>query len=84
MIHKIAGVENRGTRDCPFGFIYIARGKELDGRIGFGAHRENRDPLAVWACRETPDNLHPLTIEAAREALRSAFPHLVKPEAKEG
>jgi hypothetical protein len=79
MIHKIAGIDNRGSKDCPFGFVYIASGKEVTGRIGFGSHAENKDPLALWACRETPGNLHPLTIDRARDALRSAFPHLVKP-----
>lgn len=80
MAYKIVGIDNRGSKDCPFGFIYIAKGKELAGRIGFGSHRDNPDPLAIWPCHETPDNIGPIDVDRARGALAQAFPHLAKKE----
>lgn len=80
MAYKVAGIDNRGSTDCPFGFVYLASGQHLAGRIGFGSHREDSDPLAVWPCHETPDNITPLAIIRVREALAQAFPHLAKVE----
>lgn len=69
---RVVSVNNRGTKDCPFGFVYFAN----ETRIGFGAHRDNSDPLAIWACHQTPDDLPPYAAENARSALRDHFPHL--------
>ena len=76
MKYKVAYIDNRGTNEQPFGFVYLVRGEELAGRIGYGAHRDNPDPLAVWACRETPHDVNALAVDAARGALAKAFPHL--------
>lgn len=80
MAYKVTGIDNRGTKGCPFGFVYIANGKHDYARIGFGSHRDNPDPLALWACHETPDNIDPITIDRAKMALAEAFPHLAKKE----
>lgn len=76
MAYKIVGIDNRGSKDQPFGFIYIARGKHFEGRLGFGSHRDNPHPLAIWACRETPCDINALDVDRARDALDRAFPHL--------
>ena len=80
MAYKIAGIDNRGTKDCPFGFVYLAKGKEVMGRLGFGSHAEDKNPLAIWPCNQTPHDLNWLTAARAREALAQAFPHLAKTE----
>lgn len=77
MRYHIAGMDNRGTDRHPFGKIYLATkpGGEVVGNIGYGAHRENSDPYAVWPTRETPTlgRDHSL-VDRAQAMLRKAFP----------
>jgi hypothetical protein len=68
------GIDNRGTRDSPFGFVYLALPKSVEeaGHVGYGGNRNNPDPLATWACRDTPG-------DAERQTwayLGKQFPHL--------
>lgn len=81
MAYKVLGIDNRGHEDHPFGFVYLAKGKHIAGRIGYGAHSENKNPLAIWPCHETPDNINVMDVERVRLALAERFPHLAKQEA---
>ncbi len=72
-------LDNRGTADQPFGFVYLSTSSKEDtgaGRIGYGANRENPHPLALWPCRETPDSLDSIAIERVRTLLHETFPNL--------
>lgn len=77
MAYKIVGINNRGSGDRPYGFIYLAKGKREAGRVGFGAHRENPNSLAIWPCHETPDDINTVDVLRMRAALAEAFPRLV-------
>jgi hypothetical protein len=75
------GLDNRGTAQEPFGFVYLGTSisqQDDVGRVGFGSTRDNPDPLAIWPTRDTPDNISPLAIDRIRQFLASRFPHLVK------
>lgn len=76
MSYKVAAINNRGTDQVPFGFIYLMKGKHEAGRVGFGAHKDDPNPLAIWPCKETPDDINRLDAERMREALAKTFPHL--------
>jgi hypothetical protein len=72
--------DNRLTDAAPTGFVYLARTRQdaVCGRIGYGPHRDDPRPLAIWACRETPDDFRIDSFERVLTYLKRAFPHLRK------
>lgn len=59
----------------PFGFIYLvdAQGRQM-GRMGFGAHRENKLVLAVWPTRLTPKDLSEANMQRIQHVIDLKFP----------
>jgi hypothetical protein len=76
---KVTGIDNRGTAETPFGFVNLSDGT----RVGFGSHRDDPNPLAIWWCRDTAQDIHPLTVESVRIALARKFPTLAAMDVKE-
>lgn len=77
MRYYIVGCDNRGTDVCPFGRIYLATTKngESVGSIGYGAHRDDPDPYAVWPMRDTPQyGRDPDLLDRAKAYLKKTFP----------
>jgi len=76
-MYKPTKIDNRGTSDQPFGFVYLVHNQERDLgelRIGFGAHSGNPDPLALWATKDTPHDLTHSDVTRVRAFLLAAFP----------
>lgn len=78
MRYHIVGCDNRGTDTHIFGRIYLAlkRGGEVVGSIGYGSHRDNPDPYAVWPTKDTPTHgRDPTLVACAQDYLRKRFPN---------
>jgi hypothetical protein len=78
--YHVIGCDNRGTWDCPFGRVYLARTKKgnIVGSLGYGANKDNPKPLAVWRSTDTPDKIDLTTSERAGAFLATTYPHLAK------
>ena len=77
MIYHIDSIDNRGTDTTPFGRIYLSvrKGGPVVGSIGFGSHRDDPNPYAVWPTRDTPELGTDHTLVArAQDLLRERFP----------
>ena len=80
MRYHIAGLDNRGTDAHPFGRIYLSTKKdgEIVGSIGYGAHRDDPSPYAVWPTRDTPEAGRDWSLaDRAKAMLRKCFPNAV-------
>lgn len=81
MRYHIIGHDNRGTDSHPFGYIYLATRKdgECVGRIGYGSHRDDPDPYAIWSARDNPGlGRDPFLADNAKAYLRKLYPNAVR------
>ncbi len=78
--YHVAGIDNRGTKDHPCGFIYLYLPKKIEivGRVGFGAHLENPNHLAIWPVDDTPSKIDLASVDRIYAALVKEFPRLAK------
>ncbi len=77
MTYYIVGHDNRGTAEHPFGRIYLSLKKNgnVVGSLGYGSHRDNPDPYAVWPSNQTPTSAcDPFLRDAAIAYLKKLYP----------